>query len=193
MSTARRPGRRPGAADTRGEILTAARKVFSEKGYDKATMRGIAREAGVDPALVHHYFANKEGVFAEALQLPVTPDVILPELLGAPRHELGERLVRLLLTVTSDPQAREPVIALMRSAMTNDQARETLREFMSSAMLFRVADALEVPHIRIEAAFAQMFGIIMARYVLRLEPIASADLEEIVELVGPTLQRYLDP
>ncbi|MFI6483871.1 TetR family transcriptional regulator [Nonomuraea sp. NPDC050663] len=193
MSTARRPGRRPGTADTRGEILVAARKVFSEKGYDKATMRGIAREAGVDPALVHHYFANKEGVFAEALQLPVTPDVILPELLGAPRQELGERLVRLLLTVTSDPQAREPVIALMRSAMTNDQARETLREFMSSAMLFRVADALEVPHIRIEAAFAQMFGIIMARYVLRLEPIASADLEEIVELVGPTLQRYLDP
>ncbi|NUT39747.1 MAG: TetR/AcrR family transcriptional regulator [Thermoactinospora sp.] len=193
MSESRRPGRRPGAADTRGEILAAARKVFAEKGFDKATMRGIAREAGVDPALVHHYFTNKEGVFAAALQLPVMPDVILPQLLSAPRSEIGERLVRLVLTVTSEPQAREPVIAMLRSAMTNDQAMETFREFMSSALLFRVADALGVPHIRIEAAFSQMFGIIMARYVLRLEPLASADLEEIVELVGPTLQRYLDP
>lgn len=191
--TARRPGRRPGSADTRGEILAAGRKVFAEKGFDRATMRGIAREAGVDAALVHHYFSSKEGLFAAAMRLPVTPEAVLRELLGAPREEIGERLARLILTSTADPQAREPVIAMLRSAVSNDQAMHMLREFISNAVLVRVAEALGVSRLRLEACFAQMFGIIMARYVLRLEPLASADTEEIVELVGPTLQRYLDP
>ncbi|MFD1539114.1 TetR/AcrR family transcriptional regulator [Nonomuraea guangzhouensis] len=191
MTISRRPGRRPGSADTRGEILAAARRVFAEKGFDKATVRGIAREANVDPALVHHYFDTKEGMFAAAMQLPVTPDQIVPLLLEGPREEIGERLVRLILSVTSAPETREPMVALIRSAMTNQQAETMFREFVTNALLYRVADRLEVPHLRIEAAFAQMFGIVMGRYVLRLEPLASADPEELVELLGPTVQRYL--
>ncbi|MEV0352163.1 TetR family transcriptional regulator [Nonomuraea sp. NPDC050680] len=192
MNTAkRRPGRRPGSADTRGEILAAARRVFAEKGFDKATVRGIAREAKVDPALVHHYFDTKEGMFAAAMQLPVTPEQVVPVLLEGPREEIGERLVRLLLTVTGQPETREPMIALIRSAMTNQQAEAMFREFATNALLFRVADRLEVPHLRIEAAFSQMFGIVMGRYVLKLEPLASADPEELVELLAPTIQRYL--
>jgi len=189
-STQRRPGRRPGSADTRGEILAAARRVFAEKGFDKATVRGIAREAKVDPALVHHYFATKEGMFAAAMQLPVTPDVVIPLLLEGPREELGERLVRMMLRVTATPETREPMVALIRSAMTNEQAAVMFREFISNALLFQVADRLGVPHLRIEAAFAQMFGAIMARYVIKLEPMASADPEELVELLAPTVQRY---
>jgi AcrR family transcriptional regulator len=189
-STQRRPGRRPGSADTRGEILAAARRVFAEKGFDKATVRGIAREAKVDPALVHHYFATKEGMFAAAMQLPVTPDVVIPLLLEGPREELGERLVRMMLQVTATPETREPMVALIRSAMTNEQAAVMFREFISNALLFQVADRLGVPHLRIEAAFAQMFGAIMARYVIKLEPMASADPEELVELLAPTVQRY---
>ncbi|MDP4503633.1 TetR/AcrR family transcriptional regulator [Nonomuraea turcica] len=191
MSTVkRRPGRRPGSADTRGEILAAARKVFSEKGFDKATVRGIAREAKVDPALVHHYFATKEGMFAAAMQLPVSPETVIPLLLEGPREEIGERLVRMILRVTASPETREPLVALIRSAMTNEQAAAMMREFITNALLYQVAGRLEVPHLRIEAAFAQMFGVILGRYVLKLEPLASADPEELVELLGPTIQRY---
>lgn len=191
MTVKRRPGRRPGSVDTRGEILTAARTVFAEKGFDKATVRGIAREAKVDPALVHHYFNTKEGMFAEAMQLPINPEEVVPAILEGPRDEVGERLVRLLLTLTSEEEARQPVIALMRSAMTNDAALAMLREFITNALLFRVADGLGVPHLRIEAAFSQMFGLVMARYVLQLEPLAAAEDEELVALIAPTIQRYL--
>ncbi|MER6944366.1 TetR family transcriptional regulator [Nonomuraea sp. NPDC000554] len=190
MTVKRRPGRRPGAADTRGEILTAARRVFAEKGFDKATVRGIAREAKVDPALVHHYFDTKEGMFAAAMALPVNPEQVIPMLLDGPPEAIGERLVRMLLEVTAEPETREPMIALIRSAMTNDQAVTMFREFITNALLYRVADSLGVPHLRVEAAFAQMFGVIMSRYVLRLEPLASADPEELVELLAPTIQRY---
>ncbi|GAA3253741.1 TetR/AcrR family transcriptional regulator [Nonomuraea helvata] len=192
MSSAKRgPGRRPGSADTRGEILAAARKVFAEKGFDKATVRAIAREAEVDPALVHHYFDTKEGMFAAAMQLPITPDQIIPTLLEGPREEIGARLVRMILQVTAAPETREPMVALIRSAMTNEQAATMFREFISNALLFQVADRLDVPHLRIEAAFAQMYGVIMGRYVIKLEPLASAGHDELVELLAPTVQRYL--
>ncbi|MEV0145543.1 MULTISPECIES: TetR family transcriptional regulator [unclassified Nonomuraea] len=190
MTVKRGPGRRPGSADTRGEILAAARRVFAEKGFDKATVRGIAREAQVDPALVHHYFDTKEGMFAAAMRLPLTPEQVVPALLEGPREELGERLVRLILAVTATPETREPLIALIRSAMTHEHAVTMFREFVTNALLFRVADTLGVPHLRIEAAFAQMFGVLMARYVLKLEPMAGADPEELVELLAPTIQGY---
>lgn len=191
MSTVRRrPGRRPGSADTRGEILAAARKVFAEKGFDKATVRGIAREAQVDPALVHHYFSTKEGIFAAAMRLPLTPDLVFSTLNEGPREEIGRRLVTLMLRVTGDPETREPMIALVRSAMTHEQARAMFREFITNALLKRVGDELGVPHLRMEAAFSQMFGVLVARYVLRLEPMASADAEELVDLLAPTIQRY---
>ncbi|MFI9844096.1 TetR family transcriptional regulator [Nonomuraea sp. NPDC051941] len=186
----KRPGRRPGSADTRGEILAAARKVFAEKGFDKATVRGIAREAKVDPALVHHYFETKEGMFAAAMRLPFSPETIVKVLVEGPREEVGERLVRMILQVTASPETREPMLALIRSAMTNEQAVAMVREFFTNALLFQVADRMEVPHLRIEAAFAQMFGIVMARYVIRLEPLASAGHEELVEVLAPTIQRY---
>ncbi|WP_157251859.1 TetR/AcrR family transcriptional regulator [Nonomuraea typhae] len=190
MTVKRRPGRRPGSADTRGEILAAARTVFAEKGFDKATVRGIARQAQVDPALVHHYFDTKEGMFAEAMQLPINPDEVVPAILEGPREEVGERLVRLLLRLTAENEARQPVIALLRSAMTNEQALAMVREFITNALLYRVADGLGVPHLRIEAAFSQMVGLILARYVLQLEPLASADDEDLVALIAPTIQRY---
>ncbi|GII84441.1 TetR family transcriptional regulator [Sphaerisporangium siamense] len=187
----RRPGRRPGSADTRGDIVAAARKIFAEKGFDKATIRGIAREAGVDPALVHHYFDTKEGIFVAALQLPVDPSKVLPLVIEGPREQIGERVVRFVLTLTADAQAREPILALMRSAMTNDKVVAMIREFMTHAVIGRVATGLGVPLIRMEAAFAQMFGVILMRYVLRVEPVASVDAEELVALLAPTIQRYL--
>lgn len=193
MTVKRRPGRRPGSADTRGEILTAARKVFAEKGFDQATVRGIAKEASVDPALVHHYFESKEGMFVEAMRLPINPALILPAILDGPREEIGERLVRMILTLFAEDEARQPALALVRSVMTNEQTVGMFREFMTNVLLYRVADELGVPRLRTEVAFAQMFGVIVGRYVLRLEPLATAEMDELVALLGPTIQRYLTP
>ncbi|MEU8381380.1 TetR family transcriptional regulator [Streptosporangium sp. NPDC048865] len=189
----RRPGRRPGSADTRGQILAAARETFAEKGFDKATVRGIARRAGVDPALVHHYFSGKEGVFVEAMNLPITPDVVLSAITAVPREEVGERLVRLILTIVAEEEARQPVLALVRTAMTNEQMVATIREFLGQALLGRVAEALDVPPVRMEAAFAQMFGVVLVRYVLKLEPLASTDIEDLVKLLTPAIQGYVGP
>ncbi|MDH2429221.1 TetR family transcriptional regulator [Sphaerisporangium sp. TRM90804] len=187
----RRPGRRPGAADTRGEIVTAARRIFADKGFDKATIRGIAREAGVDPALVHHYFDTKEGIFVAALRLPLDPAKALPLVLQGPREEIGERVVRFVLTMTADPLAREPVLALVRSATTNEKIVAMMREFLTQAVVTRVAQGLDIPPIRMEVAFAQMFGVVLLRYVLAVEPLASVGIDELVELLAPTVQRYL--
>lgn len=187
----RGPGRRPGAADTRGAILAAARRTFAEKGFEKATIRGIAREAGVDPALVHHYFATKDGLFVAAMRLPMDPSRFVPQITAGPREELGWRLARFLLAVMDDPDAREPLVGMFRAAMSNEQAAATLREFFAEAVVARVTGALNIPRVRMQAALAQMSGLMMLRYILRLEPIASADVDELVDLVGPTLQRYL--
>lgn len=189
----RRLGRRPGSADTRGQILAAARETFAEKGFDKATVRGIARRAEVDPALVHHYFASKEGMFVAAMELPINPDEVIPALLAGPREEIGERLVRFVLTMTSQPQARQPLLALVRTAMTNERMATMIREFLTHALIGRVAQALGIPPIRMELAFSQLFGAVLARYVLRLEPIASVEVEELVGHLAPTVQGYLDP
>ncbi|MBO3752930.1 TetR family transcriptional regulator [Streptosporangiaceae bacterium NEAU-GS5] len=189
----RRTGRRPGSADTRGQILAAARKLFAEKGFDKTTIRGVAREAAVDPALVHHYFDTKDGLFVAAMQLPVDPAVVIPMLLAGPREEIGERLVRFVLTMTAEAERREPVLAMLRTAMVNEQFVSGIREFLTRAVLMRVATALDIPDIRMEAAFAQMFGLVTARYILKIEPLASASVEELVELVAPAVQRYLGP
>lgn len=189
----RGPGRRPGTADTRGAILEAARTEFSEKGYDRASVRGIARAAAVDPALVHHYFGSKEQVFTAAMRLPFDPSELLPRALAGDPAGLGERFARLFLSVWADPESREPMLAMVRSATTGEQGAAMLREFVASAMLARVAEGLGGADVarRTQAAAAQMIGVVLLRYVVRMDPIASATDDEVVALVAPALQRYL--
>jgi AcrR family transcriptional regulator len=186
----RRSGRRPGPTETREAILAAARELFAEKGYDGASARAIARAAGVDPALVHHFFGNKEGLFVAAMEFPFDPAQLLPFLTAGPREQLGERLVRVFLSVWGDPRLRTRATAILRSAATSEQGAAMLREFASSALLGRVAEASGVPLLRINAAAGQMIGVMILRYVLAVEPIASATEDELVELLAPTLQRY---
>jgi AcrR family transcriptional regulator len=189
----RGPGRRPGTADTRGEILDAARHEFAEKGYDGASVRGIARAASVDAALVHHYFGSKEQVFVAAMALPVDPGAVLPDLLAGDPAELGERFARLFIGLWSDEAFREPMLALLRSATTSERGAQMLREFVGAAFLSRVATAVEGPDaaLRTATAAAQLVGIVLLRYVIGVPPLAAATDEEIVALVAPTLQRYL--
>jgi len=188
-----RTGRRPGDSGTRAAILEAARASFAERGYDASTIRGIAGEAGVDPALVHHYFGTKEGLFAASMALPMTPGDVLPGVLAGPLDDLGERLVRLFLAVWDEPAARRPLIAVIRSATSHALAATMMREFVEHALVGRIAARLDShdAHLRASLVSSQMVGIALTRYVLRLEPLASSDHDEVVAAVAPTLQRYL--
>lgn len=191
-ASARRPGRRPGPSSSRADILAAARVLFGERGYDKASIRAIARGAGVDPALVHHFFGTKEELFGAAMELPVDPATIVPQVIEGSRDGVGERLTRMLLRIWGDPALRPQLVGVLRSATTSEQGAALLREFISTRLLARVAAALDVPLLNIDAAAAQIVGLVMLRYVLVVEPIASAGEDELVALLAPTLQRYLD-
>ena len=187
----RPPGRRPGPTETREEILAAARGLFAEKGYDGASLRAIARAADVDPALVHHYFGNKEGVFVAAMSFPVDPGELLPRILETPGEELGETLVRTFLFIWDDPERRAPILALLRSAMTNERAAVMMREFVTSALFARAAGVRDIPLINVQAAAGQLIGVMVLRHVLKVEPIASATTEELDALLAPSVQDHL--
>jgi AcrR family transcriptional regulator len=188
----RGPGRPAGGGDRRAAILDAARQQFAEKGYVGASVRGIARLADVDPALVHHYFGTKEQVFVAAMELPFQPAEALPQVLAGDPDGLGERLVRMFLGLWANPDFRTPRLGMVRSAFTSEQGATMLREFVGSALLGRVAEAAgPVDPLRVQAAAAQLVGIVILRHVVRLEPLASATEDEIVALVAPVVQRHL--
>jgi AcrR family transcriptional regulator len=192
----RRPphtGRRPGDSGARGEILAAARAEFAQGGYDGATIRGIAARAGVDPALVHHYFGAKEQLFETALELPISPATLLPALLADDRERIGEQVVRRFLTAWEDPANRPMFMAMLRSIVSNEQAAELVRRLLVKEVFAPLATALGVPDAELRATLAgsQFVGLALMRYVGRVEPLASADLETVAVAVGPTIQRYL--
>lgn len=186
-----RSGRRAGSTDTREAILQAAVRVFHELGYSGATMRAIGAAAGVDPALIHHYFDNKRRLFVAAMQLPADPQQIVGILNAGDRSTLGVTLVRLFFRIWESSDA-SPFIALVRSAMTHDDAARMLRDLVTEEIIGPVAGALDLDNSRLRANLvgAHMVGLVIMRYIIRLEPLASADSEELVEAVGPTVQRY---
>ncbi|MFE6713687.1 TetR family transcriptional regulator [Streptomyces sp. NPDC057695] len=180
----------PGA---RERILEAARAQFAERGYDKTSVRGIAKAAGVDAALVHHYFGTKDEVFAAAIEVSFEPATVVPAIVNGPRETIGERLARFFIGVWENPVSRAPLLAIVRSALTHEAAAKVLRTFVLRRLLERIADELDVPdpRFRAELAASHMIGIAILRYVIQVEPLASVDPEEIVAMVAPTLQRYL--
>lgn len=180
----------PGA---RERILQAARTEFAERGYDKTSVRGIAKSADVDPALVHHYFGTKDDVFGAAIEVSFEPALALPTLLSGGTDGIGERLARYFISVWENPVSRAPLLAVLRSAVTNEAAAAMLRKFVLGRLLERIAVELDVPDptFRAELAASHMVGIAILRYVIKAEPLASVDTEEIVKMVAPTLQRYL--
>jgi AcrR family transcriptional regulator len=190
-----RTGRRPGAGGTRDDILAAARSHFAEAGYEGATIRGIAAGAGVDPALVLHYYGSKDGVFQAAVEFPIDPAEFIPRLLEPGLDGLGERLTRFFIETWDSPTGR-PLLALIRSVVANEGAAALMRDFVSRAVLGRVAQALDLDHPQLRASLAasQLVGVAMLRYVVRVEPLASASAVEVSAWLGPTLQRYFtDP
>ncbi|MFI6158782.1 TetR/AcrR family transcriptional regulator [Micromonospora sp. PTRAS2] len=194
MATARRTGRRPGNPGTREAILDAARAAFAERGFDAASIRSIAAAAGVDPALVHHYFGGKDQLFLAAMGAPLDPGELLPRVLAGDADGVGERLVRTFLGVWDSP-AGTAAVALLRSAVSNEWTARLLREFLVTQVLRRVlhhldVDPAELP-LRGSLVASQLVGLALMRHVVRLEPVASAPPETLVAAVGPTVQRYL--
>lgn len=187
-----RTGRRPGQTETREHILTAARQQFGERGYDGTTIRAIAAAAGVNPALVHHFFGSKDRVFLAALNLPIDPATVVARLLDGPREETAQRLLRMFLDLWRHPDGRAAFLALMRSVATNDQAAMMLRQFIERVMLARISEALGIPKLRLTGMISQVMGIAMARFIVGVEPLASAGEDELVAVVAPVLQHYLD-
>ncbi len=193
-------GRRPGGADTRAAILAAARTDFAEQGYDATSVRGIARRAEVDPALVHHYFGGKAALFATAMDFPADPAALIVGVVRGPRDQVGENLVRTFLGVWDSEAGRERFQALIRSALTHREATVMLREFLTREVFGRVlhefAPSGEPPHeleLRAGLAASQMVGLAVMRYIVEFPAVVDATHEELAAMLGPTIQQYLAP
>lgn len=189
----RRSGRRPGRSDSREAILRAARRMFSEHGYERTTVRGIAREAAVDAALVHHFFRSKDGVFAAAIHEAVRPMELMPTLLGGDPATLGERLLTSVLSVWESAERHEPLLAVIRSAVSHERAAAILRDFLGTEVLGPLAEALGEPRPALRSALlgSQLIGLVMARYIIRVEPLASASTRTLVAAYAPVIQSCL--
>ena len=192
MSTSNRRGRRPGRPDTKAAILAAAREAFAAAGFGGTTVRAIATAAGVDAALVHHYFGSKDDLFVAALALPVDPRAVIGAAVSGPVEDAGEKLLRAFLGVWDDPGFQPALLATVRRILEPGGDR-LIREGFLPVVLIPVGEqlGLDRPQLRMPVVASQVIGLILARYVVRVEPIASLDTETLVAIYAPTIQRYL--
>jgi AcrR family transcriptional regulator len=188
-----RTGRRPGTSDTRDQILAVARRRFATRGYDATSLRGIATDAKVDPALLIHYFGTKEGLFTAATGLPTGLSEVFAGQEGQTLRDFAESLVRSYLRFVDSDQSRNAILALVRSAVSNEKAAAMLREFLAAELVPVIASRTghENAPLRAGLVAAQLMGVAMLRHVVRLDPVARATPDEIVALVAPVIEHYL--
>jgi AcrR family transcriptional regulator len=189
----KRPGRPPGASDTRERILTSARELFARNGIDKTSIRAVAAGADVDPALVHHYFGTKTQLFAAAIHIPVDPMEVIGPLREVPVDQIGRTLPSLLLPLW-DSELGQGFIATLRSILAGNDV-SLVRSFLQEVIVGEVGSRVDNPvgsgRIRVQYVASQLVGVVMARYILELEPFKSLPVEQIVDTIAPNLQRYL--
>ncbi|BBY15719.1 TetR/AcrR family transcriptional regulator [Mycolicibacterium litorale] len=189
----RRPGRPPGTSDNRDRILETARELFARNGIDKTSIRAIAAGAGVDPALVHHYFGTKQQLFAAAIRAPIDPMTVIRPLRDVPVERIGHVLPTLLLPIW-DSEMGKGFIATLRSLLAGSDVT-LIRSFLQEVIAAEIGPRIDSPRgtgrLRVQYVASQLLGVVMARYILELEPFASLPVEQIAETIGPTLQRYL--
>ena len=185
-------GRRPGAPDTRAEVLAAARSSFAEKGFRGTTIRAVASAAAVDPALVHHYFGTKDDLFLAALQMPVDPRELLAPVVAQGPDGAGERLLRIFLSVWDDPDTQVQLLAVVRSTLDAD-GTTLLKDGFIPVVVGPVLAQLvkDRPEVRIPLVASQVVGLIVARYVIAFPTMAQMPAEDVVARMGPVLQHYL--
>lgn len=190
-----RTGRRPGNRDTRGEILTAARELFAHNGFQGASIRGVASAAGVDAALVHHYFGTKHELFLATVEIPIDFTAIVSGVAGEGIDGFGERLVRAALTAWESP-IQPALVAAFRTSIADPDATRTLGEFLTLEVLGRALGALDLPAAQADRRFglvaSQMLGLIVGRYILHLPALVEQSMDDMIASVGVTIQRYLE-
>lgn len=189
----KRPGRPAGTSDTRERILTVARDLFARNGIDKTSIRSIAAGAGVDSALVHHYYGTKEQLFAAAIHIPIDPMQVIGPMRETPVDQLGLTLPSILLPLW-DSDMGSGFIATLRSLLSGSDVslvRSFLQEVITREVGARVDDPPGSGPIRVQFVVSQLVGVVMARYILELEPFTSLPVTQIAETIAPNLQRYL--
>jgi AcrR family transcriptional regulator len=193
MTRTPRTGRRAGDSGSREAILSAARTLFAEHGYDGASLRAIGAEAGVDAALVVHFFGSKAKLLTASVQWPFDPEVAVERVHAAGRANTGEALAELFVSTWDQLGDRNPIITLLRSATTEPEAAALMREFLSHRLLRPLLERLgsDEPELRADLVASQLIGLGTARYILRLDSLAAAAAEVVVANVAPTLQQYL--
>lgn len=189
----KRPGRPPGISDSRDRILASARELFARNGIDKTSIRAVAADAGVDPALVHHYFGTKQQLFAAAIHIPIDPMEVIGPLRETPVEEIGYKLPSLILPLW-DSEAGKGFIATLRSLLAGSDV-SLIRSFLQEVIAVEVGSRVDNPPgtgmIRVQFVASQLVGVVMARYILELEPFKSLPVEQIAETIAPNIQRYL--
>jgi AcrR family transcriptional regulator len=187
-------GRRPGNRDTRGEILTAARRTFAAKGFAGASVRGIAAEAGVDAALVHHYFDTKERLFLATVDIPIVLTDLIDHVTASGLDGLGDRMIRTILGVW-DSELQPSLVGAVRTALTDPGLTRSISEFLTLEVISRILRTVKVPEAeasrRAGLVASQVLGVIIGRYVLKLPPLVAQSTDEVAAAIGPTLQHYL--
>lgn len=180
-------------------IAEAAAAEFSEKGYETASMRGIARRAEVDPALVHHYFDTKAALFADVVKLPVRPDKIIAAALDVPLPELGASIARTVLLAWEDPKVRPVGVTILRSVVNGSAAGKLVRQFLLRELMSAIAQRLEDLGIesvqaqqRASMVLSQIAGVLILRHVVMAEPLTSSPVEEVIAHVVPAVQGHIE-
>jgi AcrR family transcriptional regulator len=189
----RRPGRRPGPSDTREAILAAASRQFADHGYNRASLRGIAAEAGVDQKLIAYFFGSKQQLFVAAVGLPLNPAEVLPAILAGDPATLQERLAALLTQVLEQPELHQRLTGVLRAAGSEPDVARMLREFLEREVFAPVVKMLggDDASFRLNLVGSPLVGLIMARHVVGVEPLASTAPAVVAAAVAPTLERYL--
>jgi AcrR family transcriptional regulator len=187
-------GRRRGNPDTRSTIVAAAQSEFADKGFDRTSMRGIAKSAGVDPALIYHYFASKDDVLLAAMDVPFDPRQVIPKLTVGGAAGLGDRIAAMFVSIWDDEANQVRLVAIVRAALGSPAAQDLLANGVARMVLRPISEAIGTPDapVRAQLVISQLLGLALVRYVLRVEPLASAPADIVVASIGPTLQRYLD-
>lgn len=178
---------------TREAIAAAAGRLFAARGFDRTSVRAIAREAAVDPALVTHYFGSKQGLFIEVSRFPIEPELLVEQVVAGDRDAVGIRLATLVVGVLESPEGRGRITALVRAAASEPAAAEAMRHLIEAGVIGPIARALgsDRPELRATFAGSQFVGLVMARYIVGVQPLASAPADEVARTIAPVLQHYL--
>jgi AcrR family transcriptional regulator len=191
-----RGGRRKGESSTREDILAAAANQFAELGYDRATLRSIAAEAAVDQKLIAHFFGNKQQLFIASVGLPINPAELLSTIIAGDRETIGDRITDVIVSILETPEIHQKMAGLIRAASAEPEAARMVREFLTREVFGPAAQKLAIDHaeLRVNLVGSQIVGLMTARYIVGVEPLASASPRLVAAVIGETLSRYLlDP